>query len=147
MQSNEYFYSAITGGFYRDSDRSLYENSESGWPKDAVAITDDEYKTLFEGQATGKIITPGSEGKPTLCTPEIDWEGASESKRQGLLTEASTVIADWRTELQLEMISEEDRANLIKWMAYIKVVKTLDLSNIIDEESFNKIAWPSKPQT
>ncbi len=55
------------------------------------------------------------------------------------------ITKDWRTELQLGLISEDDKANLISWMAYIKELKALDLSSILDEDSFNAIIWPEIP--
>lgn len=145
MESDKYYYSAKTGGFYRDFDRELYENTNSGWPEDAVVITNDEYKSLFEGQAVGKIITADSKGKPTLTNPIIEWNKIAETQRQSLLTEANTTIADWRTELQLDVISDYDKAILVKWMAYIKALKELDLSTIHDESGLSLVTWPSKP--
>lgn len=145
MGSDKYYYSAKTGGFYRESDRELYENTNSGWPEDAVVITNNEYKSLFEGQAVGRIITADSKGKPTLTNPVIEWNKIAETQRQSLLSEASTTIADWRTELQLDVISECDKAILVKWMAYIKALKELDLSTIHDESGLSLVTWPSKP--
>ncbi|WP_288450278.1 tail fiber assembly protein [Enterobacter roggenkampii] len=55
------------------------------------------------------------------------------------------MTADWRTELQLDIISDEDKGNLIKWMAYIKQLKAMSFSKIIDEASFDNIIWPVKP--
>lgn len=145
MESDKYYYSAKTGGFYRESDRALYENTNTGWPEDAVVITNDEYKSLFDGQAVGKIITADGKGKPTLTDPIIEWQKIAETQRQSLLSEASTTIADWRTELQLEVISDYDKAILVKWMAYIKALKELDLSSINDESGLSLVTWPSKP--
>lgn len=69
----------------------------------------------------------------------------AESKRQELLTAANETIDDWRTELQLDVISDDDKASLVKWMAYIKALKALDLSNVTDEDSFESIEWPESP--
>lgn len=141
----QYFYSALTGGFYRESDREIYEASAAGWPGDAVLISKIEYRELFEGQASGRTITADDGGRPVLTDPAIDWQAQAEHQRQDLLTAANDVTADWRTELQLAMISDEDKASLIEWMAYIKALKSLDLSNISDEGALGLIAWPSKP--
>ena len=145
MESDKYYYSAKTGGFYRESDRELYEKTNTGWPEDAVVITNNEYKSLFEGQAVGKIIAADSKGKPTLTDPIIEWQKIAETQRQSLLSEASTTIADWRTELQLDVISDYDKVILVKWMAYIKALKELDLSSINDESELSLVTWPSKP--
>ncbi|MFK3911382.1 tail fiber assembly protein [Enterobacter cancerogenus] len=69
----------------------------------------------------------------------------AESKRQELLSAANEAIADWRTELQLDVISEDDKANLVKWMAYIKALKALVFSNVTDKDSYESIKWPELP--
>lgn len=143
--TEQYYYSAQTGGFYRESDRDIYEASANGWPGDVVLVSDDEYKTLFDGQAHGRIITADESGRPVLMDPVIDWQAAAEKQRQNLLTIASDVTADWRTELQLGMISDEDKASLVEWMTYIKTLKSLEFSNTSDEAGLNKISWPIKP--
>jgi len=145
MESDKYYYSAKTGGFYRQSDRDIYEASANGWPDDAVMVSEDEYKTLFDGQACGRIIAPDDSGRPVLTAPVIDWQAKGEQQRQNLLTTASEVTADWRTELQLGMISDEDKDSLIKWISYTKALKSLDLDSISDEGTFNQIAWPKQP--
>lgn len=69
----------------------------------------------------------------------------AESKRQELLTAANETIADWRTELQLDVISDDDKASLVKWMAYIKALKAMDLTNVKNEDSYESIKWPELP--
>lgn len=51
------FYSAQTGGFY---------TGDQVRPGDAIEIADSDYEKLFAGQAIGKTITAGADGKPTL---------------------------------------------------------------------------------
>jgi len=67
----------------------------------------------------------------------------AESRRQELLNVANETIADWRTELQLDVISDDDKATLVKWMAYIKSLKALKFDTVQDESDFNSIEWPS----
>ncbi|MCV5977603.1 tail fiber assembly protein, partial [Escherichia coli] len=45
-----------------------------------------------------------------------------------------------QTELQLGIISDEDKASLIAWMNYIKAVQAVDTSKAPD------ITWPDKPE-
>ena len=54
------FYSAQTNGFY------TREIHGANIPKDAVEISDDNYKALLEGQANGKEIVPNENGYPIL---------------------------------------------------------------------------------
>ncbi|EFK5232530.1 tail fiber assembly protein, partial [Escherichia coli] len=62
-----------------------------------------------------------------------------------LLNEAKDITSDWKTELELGTISDDDKARLTQWMAYIKAVKALDLNQVSDESSFDLIQWPEKP--
>lgn len=79
-------------------------------------------------------------------TPHL-WRGRvaemAENKRQTLLSEAKNATSDWRTELQLSIISDEDKARPSDWMIYIKAV---DVLQVKDEETFDKIEWPLKPE-
>ncbi|EBH3049657.1 tail fiber assembly protein, partial [Salmonella enterica subsp. enterica] len=76
----------------------------------------------------------------------VDYQAKAETTRQKLLDAANSAIADWRTELALGEISDDDKASLTKWMAYIRALKTLDLTGISDEATFTAIRWPSLPQ-
>ncbi|EJV5270294.1 tail fiber assembly protein [Salmonella enterica] len=76
----------------------------------------------------------------------VDYQAKAETTRQKLLDAANSAIADWRTELALGEISDDDKVTLTKWMAYIKGLKSLDLTGISDEATFNKIQWPELPQ-
>ncbi|EED3219639.1 tail fiber assembly protein, partial [Salmonella enterica subsp. enterica] len=76
----------------------------------------------------------------------VDYQAKAETTRQKLLDAANSAIADWRTELALGEISDDDKASLTKWMAYIRELKSLVLTGISDETTFNKIQWPVLPQ-
>ncbi|OON40759.1 phage tail protein [Izhakiella australiensis] len=64
----------------------------------------------------------------------------AEQQKAALLAEAQTTISLWQTELQLGIISDEDKASLIAWMKYIKAVQAVDTSKAPD------ISWPDKPE-
>jgi len=57
-----HYYSESTGGFY---DTTIHTT----WPEDVVEITAEYHATLLAGQAQGKTIMPGKDGKPLLTTP------------------------------------------------------------------------------
>lgn len=57
------FYSKSTGGFYST------EINGANIPADAVEITPQEHVALLRGQASGKIISARSNGKPELADP------------------------------------------------------------------------------
>ncbi|QLO47191.1 tail fiber assembly protein [Enterobacter cloacae] len=65
---------------------------------------------------------------------------AAEQQKAALLVQAQATISLWQTELQLGIISDEDKASLIAWMNYIKAVQAVDASAAPD------INWPEKPE-
>lgn len=142
---SDIYYSATNNGFYHDAFREVYEASANGWPDDAQQITDELYRSLIEGQASGKMIVAGTNGAPVLADRLIDWSARAEQQRTDLLTTANSMTADWRTELELGVISDLDRSALVMWMAYIRALKSLDLSSVKDEAGYNVIAWPESP--
>jgi len=106
------------------------------------------------------ISVPGDYPKGTTTqapsTPYDKWNGskwvtdaeaqrsadveAADQQKAALLSEAQTTIGLWQTELQLGVISDEDKASLIDWMKYIKAVQAVDTSKAPD------ITWPDKPE-
>jgi hypothetical protein len=142
---SDIYYSATNNGFYHDALREVYEASANGWPDDAQQITDELYRSLIEGQAIGKMIVADTNGAPVLADRLIDWSARAEQQRTDLLTTANSMTADWRTELELGVISDLDRSALVMWMAYISELKSLDLSSVKDETGYNVIAWPESP--
>ena len=65
---------------------------------------------------------------------------AAERTKQNLLAAARSTISIWQTELQLGSISEEDKSQLIAWLAYIKAVQAIDTSTAPE------INWPVPPE-
>lgn len=63
----------------------------------------------------------------------------AEKKKAELLGDAQKIISLWQTELQLGIISDEDKADLISWVSYIKELKNVDTSLT------SAIEWPNKP--
>lgn len=75
----------------------------------------------------------------------VDYSQLAEKQRQRLLNETKDITSDWKTELELGTISDDDKARLTQWMAYIKAVKALDFSQVTDKASLTLIQWPQKP--
>lgn len=124
-------------------------------------VADHRGETVYSTE-TGKAViisAPGDypEGTTTLepSTPYDTWNGsewvtdtkaqhaedveAAEKQKAGLLAEAQTTISLWQTELQLGIISDDDKSSLIAWMKYIKAVQAVDTSKA------PKIKWPAVP--
>ncbi|EBB8964509.1 tail fiber assembly protein, partial [Salmonella enterica] len=80
-----------------------------------------------------------------VSTPGVQfWQ--AEVTRQKLLNDSDNAIKDWRIELTLGIISDENKAALILPMNYINVLKSLDLTGVSDEATFTAIRWPALPQ-
>lgn len=125
-------------------------------------VADHRGETVYSTETGDAMMVslPGDypEGTTTLApsTPYDTWNGsewvtdtevqqaaeveAAEQQKAALLLEAQATISLWQTELQLGIISDEDKASLIAWMNYIKAVQAVDTSKAPD------IIWPDKPE-
>lgn len=65
---------------------------------------------------------------------------AAERHKANLLSAANSKISLWQTELQLGIISDDDKASLIAWIGYIKAVTATDTSTAPD------VIWPELPE-
>lgn len=135
-------FSAATSGFYPEELKENYEEG-TGWPDDAVEITHEQW-TEFTGAApAGYCLAAGSDGFPCWkAIPPLTAEeliALSELEKQSRLQYANSLTADWRTELSLGIISDEDKDELILWMNYIKEVKAVETTDP------NHVDWPAKP--
>lgn len=130
------YFSQTTNGFYSD------EINGDEIPDDAVEITDEKWMELLNGQGVGKVIAANETGYPVLLDPppltKDELIALAEAKRQQLLDAANVITADWRTELALGIISDEDKAKLTDWMLYIKEIKTTDITA-------SDFKWPTSP--
>ncbi|EHA0400808.1 tail fiber assembly protein [Salmonella enterica] len=125
-------------------------------------VPDHRGETVYDKE-TGQpveIITPGdyADDVTTIApaTPYDRWNGSewvtdedaqkngqimeAEQKKSALLAEAQSTISLWQTELQLGIISDDDKASLISWMKYIQALNAVDTSTAPD------IEWPVKPE-
>lgn len=75
----------------------------------------------------------------------VDYAEKAETQRQRLLEDANELIAGWVTDLQLGIISDDEKENLIQWRQYIKLLQGLDFSLLENEQDFNAIEWPELP--
>lgn len=121
------------------------EYQESGmWPEDGIDVSD-EVSAEFTGQPpVGKTIGVGADGMPAwvdIPPPTRDeLISAAEQVRQQLLSNADSVMLDWRTELMLGEISDANKSKLSAWLAYKNEVKAVDVTT--DPEH---VSWPSAP--
>ncbi|EJA5727947.1 tail fiber assembly protein [Salmonella enterica] len=113
-------------------------------------VADHRGETVYSTETGESVIVslPGDypEGTTTQApaTPYDKWGGsawvtdteaqhvanvaAAEQMKSELLAEAQGTISIWQTELQLGVINEDDKASLVKWLAYIKLLQAVDTS-------------------
>ncbi|WP_308561814.1 tail fiber assembly protein [uncultured Klebsiella sp.] len=91
-------------------------------------------ETLWQFNGSGVV-------EYTYSAEEIQQQ--AELQRESLLSAANDKIKDWRTELELGIISDDDKTQLIKWMNYIKDIKSLDLTSVADKAAYDAISWPN----
>ncbi|ELY2957905.1 hypothetical protein A3N68_12930 [Enterobacter asburiae] len=136
----DYLYSPSAGGFFTLSDIENYK-SAGVWPSDGIEISEAQHDALFP-TPVDKVIGM-ADGKPCwidapLPTAE-ELVAQAEQTRQLLLKRVDEVTADWRVELALGEISEEEKTKLSAWMNYKREIKAVNTSTA------PVVKWPSEP--
>ena len=134
---------------------AVFQNG--GWAINEDHRGETVYSTADASASTVDYIGPVKDGYTSVAPsgPYQKWDGkkwitdadaqhaadvkAADKQKTALLVEAQETISFWQTELQLGIISDEDKASLIAWMQYIKTVQAVDTSKAPD------IIWPEKP--
>ena len=139
------YYSSMNNGFYDGDMQDAYMNAET-WPEDAVEVSAAVYQEMMDGQASGAHITSDENGYPKLEDYIIDWEEKANARRDELIVDASRYIADWRMNLELGVISPNEKEQLILWALYLRSLKEMDFSGVHDESGYNSIIWEATPE-
>lgn len=135
-----FVYSPKRNLFYETSQLWRYESAGS-LPDDIVEVEDAIF-LKFTGDAPAGKSRGAVDGQPAWVniaplTPEQLIEQA-EYERSTLLSAADAVMLDWRTELLLDQISDENKSKLSLWLAYKNDVKAVDVSTAY--------VWPTPPE-
>ena len=115
-------------------------NTETGQPEVFAFLGELPDTLTLQPPATPYDKWDGSQWVTDTAAQHADEVAMAEQQKQDLLAEAQQQITGWQTELQLGIISDDDRASLIIWMNYIKSVQVVDTSTAPD------ITWPDKPE-
>lgn len=109
-----------------------------------VKISDDKHPFKIGVTPEGKVWGSDSIGLPILLDePEptqAELIALAESERDNRIAFARDKISLWQTELQLGIISDENKTSLITWVQYIQALNAVDTSTAPD------IEWPIKPE-
>lgn len=76
----------------------------------------------------------------------IDYVALANNQRNKLIEIARTNSSDLKAELDLGIISEEDKEKLKEYMIYIKTLKGLDLNYVKNKSLLESINWPKAPE-
>ncbi|WP_261644390.1 tail fiber assembly protein [Erwinia mallotivora] len=116
--------------------------NDDTWPSDAVPVTTAEAASYWkqippDGQRLGVVDgRPVWEDEPALTPAQRT--ALAEQQKAVLRAQARATISLWQTELQLDIISSEDKTRLIAWMKYIQALNAVDTAE-------GYIVWPEKP--
>ncbi|ENA4396898.1 tail fiber assembly protein [Escherichia coli] len=121
---------------------------QSDWfteqPAGTIEITTDRFEELMQLQSSGLKISHDENGNPIAVEPppptKEEAVGYAEQQKVELLSDAQATISLWQMELQLGIISDEDKASLITWINYMKMLKAVDTSTAPN------IVWPTTPE-
>lgn len=109
--------------------RNIYEKAIAGEYGEVTVAPSDELYIWVDGRWVLYSDTTTTEQKIA----------ESESAKASLLATARETINEWQSELMIGTITDDDKAQLIKWLAYIKALKAVDTSTAPD------ITWPEVP--
>lgn len=137
----KYAYSSSKNLFYVIDWQDGYGDS---WPSDAVEVSKAVFDEFSASAPEGQVRCVSGDGLPEWgnippMTPEALIAFAI-TQREMLLEKARETIGLWQTELQLGMISDDDRQHLIAWLRYIRQLNEMDVKTVTDGQ------WPTEPK-
>lgn len=114
-------------------------DTETGQPVEMTALGDYPASVTTVAPLTAYDCWNGSEWVTDEDAQKAGQVAAAQQKKASLLAKAQSAISLWQTELQLGIISDDEKANLISWMAYIKELQA------VDTDTAPGINWPVSP--
>ncbi|MCT4706612.1 tail fiber assembly protein [Enterobacteriaceae bacterium H16N7] len=104
---------------------TLY-STETGEPVIVSALGDYPANTTTLVPTTPYDTWSGNEWVTDTEAQHVANVATAEQLKSELLADAQSTISLWQTELQLSIISEDDKASLVSWLAYIKQLQAVD---------------------
>lgn len=139
---NNFVFSPSESRFYAIEWRDDYIDNNC-WPGDAVNVSDNIYYEFSGTPPTGKQLVTVNNLPSWGDIPPLSYDEElkiAKQKKSALLADAQRTVSLWQTELQLGIISDDDKASLIAWMKHIQALNAVDTSTAPD------IEWPVKPE-
>ncbi|MEA5170604.1 tail fiber assembly protein [Enterobacter sichuanensis] len=135
-----YVYRAKTGAFYCDELETEYRKAGT-WPGFFVRVSDDDYRTLMEGIAQGKIIVPNKQCYPVLQEPPAPTRdeliAEAEEKRRELIESAlQSVSVIQLKQMNGRSLTDKEVTRLNDVLDYIEALEATETDAAPD------IHWP-----
>lgn len=133
------FFAASTSGFYSE------EIHGGAIPDDAVEVTVEEHAALLSGQASGKLIARGADGRPALVDPlpptDEEMAAVAKMKCDQLLSIATLRIAPLQDAIDLDEATATEQASLKAWKQY-----RVAINRVPEQQGYpGTIDWPRQP--
>ena len=125
--------------YVSDHRGEIVYNTETGESKEITAPGDYPENTTTIAPLTPYDKWDGEKLVTDINAQHVAEVEAAEQQKSVQLLFAKEKIILWQTELQLGIISDEDKEKLISWVNYIKAVQA------VDTQKAHNIIWPKKP--
>ena len=141
---NENYNPPVENAFYFFSDKNIFEAAGT-WPDNYIEVSDEVYAHFNEQPPEGKMI--GSDGKGNPCwvdTPPLSKEqlvSNAEAKKTFLMNDAGNKIAPLQDAVDLEIATDDEKAQLAQWKKYRVLL------NRVDTSTAPNISWPDSPSS
>jgi len=116
--------------FNTETGQGIFVSDLGNYPNDTTTIAP---KTPYDKWDGSQWITD-------VNAQRVENIAIADKQKSHRLQEAQATISLWQSELQLGIISDEDKASLIAWLAYIKALKAVDVRTL------PTINWPDLPK-
>ena len=126
--------------------KTIYVSQKNNrdWSTSAAAFGGLNYPAFVPDNFTGGAVTHDRLTDTWIADPayvrtHADDVYDAEAIREQLKADAEEIMSGWILDLNLGLISDEDKQKLIAWRLYVKALEALELDAAPD------IEWPAKP--
>ncbi|MDJ0023670.1 tail fiber assembly protein [Pantoea eucrina] len=119
---------------------ALDKDASRMWPEGYSVAEVDESLVPDDIQPNGEWAYKNGVIAPRALLQEEITERFNK-QRDRLLNEARAVITEWQAELSLDILPDNEKALLVRWLSYIRALKGMELGPV------DSAAWPEVPPT
>lgn len=132
----------LINAFYDTEYKESYVEAGT-WPSNYIEVSDEIYSTYNQSAPDGKTLGSDKNGNPVWVDREgfvpITEEDLANQKKQTLLNYATQKIAPLQDAVDLDIATEDEKAQLVAWKKYRVLV------NRVDTSTAPSITWPTSP--